>query len=502
MGNRQRTDLHPDEQAFLAETGLRPDDLAGLVEDAPPLPADTLARIRGRTRVKAGIAAPEMNGDSGPSGAAGIASSMPAAPAASRREPSSPRRRSRRWLAVAAAGLVLVGATAAAASPERAMASIQRLVRLVPGIGLTETGSETWILPEPVSVVQDGVQVTVMGFLSSPEETRLQLSVDWPPWSDQDKNGAGYQITSPELRLRDGTVLRSHRGSASGGSRSLLGDYGYGPLPGGTSELVVIVPHLSDVSGAVRIPLTLVNATEALLTEAHPGNWSEERQGLQVGVPHWVADGDRILVNLAARPPEGVAVTEFGDPFAPDRTVQPRLTDDKGRSYPLVVQESRLRGSRSYAVFQGPLAADAEQLTLMVPSLRLVDQSAEAPFTVPLAELPEGEPVNLNQELQIGSHRFTVSTVTRVDHATFEFALQMGPEEGGVRLQSVGIRRSISPSGAGFSVKADADGLLTTLQVDFRTPPNANLTVIFAEPEYRVLGPWEVKLPVPGDQAQ
>ena len=38
MTDRQFT---PDEQAFLAETGLKADDLAPLVADAPPLPADT-----------------------------------------------------------------------------------------------------------------------------------------------------------------------------------------------------------------------------------------------------------------------------------------------------------------------------------------------------------------------------------------------------------------------------------------------------------------------------
>lgn len=485
MTDRQFT---PDEQAFLAETGLKADDLAPLVADAPPLPADTLERIRSRAREKAGLAPAAA--------AAAPAAATPALP--SRR----PDRRPRRWLAAAAAALLLVGGTVVLSNPEGALAAIQRLVRLVPGIGLTETDGETWILPEPVSVEQDGVRVTVTGAISNLDGTQVRYRVDWPADEPLDKVefASARESAFPELRLPDGTVIRRWGGSLAGGTRDMVGQYNFGPLPPGTSEVTLVLPYLSGVAEPVEIPVTLVNAEEAGLAGAHPGNWSEERLGVQVGVPYWTAVDDRIVVSLDTRLPDGTRVIDYRDWIEPHGFVEPVLIDDQGHTYPLIIDEADRSGPWRRAVFQGPLAPDARQLTLTVPYLILADYTAEARLTVPLEQLAEGKPLRLNEELQIGSHRFTVETVTRIDADTFGFTLDLGPEEGGVLLQKVGIRHRMFGGPRAWSAHGE-NGQFTSMEVDFRSAPRRNLVIVFADPGYRVHGEWQVELPVPAGRS-
>ncbi|WP_374712272.1 hypothetical protein [Symbiobacterium terraclitae] len=465
MTDRQLT---PDEQAFLKEVGLHPDDVAHLVDDAQPLPPDALARIRSRARRKAGIEAAR-----------------------------SPGRR--RWLAAAAAALLLVGGTVVLSNPEGAVAAVQRLVQLVPGIGLTETDGETWILPEPVSVEQDGLRVTVTGVISSARGTQVQFRVDWtgePMW---EKPAGGMRVPTPELYLPDGTVLTRPSGYMSGGSRGLEGAFWFGPLPGGWRDAVVRFPSLPGAAEPVDLPLSLVNAVDAGLAEAQPGGWSDDRYGVQVGVPYWTAAGDRIVLALDAVVPDGAFLHEYGDGFGPLNLV-PSLTDERGRAYPLIDEASELWGPRTHLVFAGPLEPDAGKLTLSVPALILADQVGEARLTVPLSRLPEGEPLALNERLTIGDRSFTVTAVTRLDDDTFRFDLDLGPEQDGVLLQRVDVAHPKSPFASGPTgwSGVSENGQMTRIEVDFSAPPARNLEIVFDNLQYRLQGPWEVELPAAG----
>ncbi len=483
--------LTPEEQAFLAETGLRPDDLAPLVADAPPLPADALDRIRRRAREKAGI-----------DGGSGLPAAVPV-PEAGAAPARAFRRRTGRWLAAAAAALLLTAATAALAYPEQALAAIQRLVRLVPGIGLTETDGETWVLPEPVTVERDGVRVTVEGFVSDREGARLRFRVQWPPLSDGAKAITRRAADPPELRLPDGASVLKGTGSVAGSETDMVGSYVYAPLPAGTREVVVVLPYLARASGPVEIPLSLANAAEAGLAEGRPGSWSGESRGIQVGVSHWAAAGDRIVLSLDARVPDGTTVSGYRPWLSPGRWAGPTLTDDRGRIYPLNDFESQLTGTQGRAVFRGPLAAGATRLTLTVPYLQLTDDAAEARLTIPLDQLPEGQPLRLDQELQLGRVRFTVRTVTRLDEDTFRFSLDLGTEEDGVLLETVSVRPPILGNGpTGWSAEGNADTGQMVLDVDYRRPPSRTLQIVFSWPRYRVRGDWQVELPVPGERSR
>jgi len=515
MDARQRTDLQPEEQAFLAETGLRPDDLAHLVDDAPALPADVLARVRRRAMEKAEIApsqapstasaapaprfaSPGAAGDgigaAGQPTAAAQTHDSTIAPSASGPTSAQPHGRPRRWLAAAAAALLLVSGAVAASNPEGALAAIQRLVRLVPGIGLTETDAETRVLIAPVSVEQGDVRVTVTGVIASRANTWVEFRAEWP--AVLNKKSVAWRSFAPVLRLPDGTALRGS-GHLAGGSRSLEGSYWYAPLPQGIHEAVLVLSDLEGTEEQVEVPLTLVRADEAGLAEAYAGTWSAERWGVKVGVSYWTATADRIVIALDAELPEGVTLIRYGDDFGGGKTL-PALADDRGRVYPLLVDESRFQGGRAQVVFRGPLARDASTLTLSVPALTVAEPSARTRLTVPLARLPEGEPLELNEELTIGSRSFTVRSVTRLSPQTFRFDLDLGPEVDGALLQWVSFAPPGLPFGnspTGWSGQG-TDGQITQLEVDFKRAPIGNLTVVFASPEYRLSGGWEVQLPV------
>lgn len=495
--------LRPEEQAFLAETGLRPDDLAHLVNDAPPLPPDALARIRNRTREKTGTAvahdaAPATLGSTlqsppSPSSQASPVQSLPSP------KSSATTRRPRRWLAAAAAVLLLVGGSVVLSNPGGAMAAIQRIVRLVPGIGLTETDGDTLVLAEPVSVQHGDVRVTVTGVVGARKRTQVQFRAEWP--AVRDKQELASRTSAAELRLPDGTVLEGS-GHRWGGSDKLEGEYWYDPLPEGTREVVLVLPFLSGTAEPVEIPLSLVSAEEAGLAEGRPGAWSTEQMGVKVGVPYWTAAGDRIVVALESRVPDGVTVEQFGERFS-EENMLPSLSDDQGRVYPLIAEESVLLSGQRQAVFQGPLAPDAGELKLSVPALTLVEHAATARLTVPSARLPEGEPLELNEELAIGSQRFTVRAVTRLSPGIFRIDLDLGQEADGALLQRVDVRPPMSPfrSGpSGWSAQG-VDGQMTQMEIDFKKPPTRNLEIVFASPTYRLKGGWEVHLPVPGSSS-
>ena len=468
----------PEERAFLESIGLEPNDLTPLVADAPLLPADTLARIRDRAHAKAGADASMTS----------VATAVPVKP------PARPRRSRGRWLAAAAAALLMVGGTLFVTNPQGALAAIQRLVRLVPGIGLTETDAETLVMASPVSAESGGERLTVTGLISQGKQTEVRFLVEGLPL---DKKEPDVQAAfKPTLQLADGTVLQSHSSSASGGSGTAEGVIWFGPLPSGTSSVTLLLPPVHGMTQPFELAIPVVDAGSAGLTEAVAGAWSEERLGVRIGVPHWTVQGDLIVLNLEAELPRGTAVEHFLAEH-----VLPELSDEQGRVYPLVHERSNLSpnpGESASLTFQGPLAPDADRLRLTVPAIKVVEE-AEVELSIPLAQLPEGQPLDLDEEMEIGSQRFVIHTVTRLDEGTFRFALNLGPEEEGALLQGVEIapRAPFFRSG-GYSTTGrmnQQSWQLERLDYSPEKVPDRNLELVFKRPLVRLQGDWVVGLP-------
>lgn len=459
--------------------------LEPLVADAPPLPAETLERIRAAARRKAGLDEAVPAGDAVPAGQA-----VP---------PDRTRRPGRaRWWLAAAAVLILAGGALVAANPDGALAAIQRLVRLVPGIGLTETDAETLVLPEPVAVEKGGQRLTVTGLISTREGTEVTYRVEGLPEFKADLLSSPRPDDAPQLRLPDGTLV-AHRGNnASGGAGTITGTIWFDPLPAGTTDLVLYFPSKWG-SESFEVPLPVVDAASAGLAEALAGNWSEERLGARLGVPHWTVQEDRIILNLAVELPDGMMPHDFG-PLSEDAD-ELVLTDDRGRVYPLLRGESRLffgAGDRTSAVFQGPIAEDAGSLRLTAPVLG-VSKDVGASLKVAVADLPPGEPLQLDRQLELGSGSITVKTVTRLDEETFLFELDLGPEQDGIMMVDLRVDPVLGPFPtriSGWSSSRSREGRFLTVEFSQDPPPEEYLEVVFRSPELVLLGGWEVELPL------
>lgn len=469
--------LTPEELEFLKSTGLESNDLAPLVADAPALPADALARIRNRVHVKAASTAP----------AAAVPDTSPVT------APARPRRSGGRWLVAAAAALLIVGGTLVVANPQGALAAIQRLVRLVPGIGLTETDGETLVITSPVSTASGDERLTVTGLISDGRQTEVRFLVEGLPLEKREPDV--QTAFRPELRLADGTVLQSQSSSASGGSGTAEGVIWFEPLPSGTTDVTLLLPPVLGLTQPFELAIPVVNAVSAGLPEASDGAWSEERLGVRVGVPHWTVQGDLIVLNLQAQLPRGTAVEHF---LA--EGVLPELSDAQGRVYPLLQERSNLSpnpGEHASLTFQGPLAPDAGHLRLSVPVIKVVEE-AEADLSLSLSRLPEGQPLQLDKEMQIGSKRFVVNTVTRLE-GTFRFALDLGPEKEGALLQYVHIapRTAFFRSGSYSTTGRMNEQTWQLERLDYspENVPDRNLEVVFKQPLVRLQGDWVVELP-------
>lgn len=472
-------DFSPEEREFLKATGLDVNQLEPLMADAPGLPQDVLERIRVGARAKAGVV-PE------PEPAA-----LPAA-----------RRRFRPW--VAAAALLVVAGAVALSQSDGAMAAIHRLVRLVPGIGLTEADVGTLVMPSPVSVELDGQQLTITGLISSSDGTQLRYEIEGLSWEKQISDVSGFPFRAA-LRLADGTELDEFSSVGSAREGSMSGIIWFAAPPRPTEAFTLSITPVDSSVAPFEVTIPVVDAALAGLPEAVEGGWSRERMGIRVGVPFWTVQGDRIVLNLEVRAPEGIRIEEVGEVFK-DHRLLPVLTDDRGRTYPLIEEESRLRKNSFEPVslvFQGPVASDAGVLRLHVPVVRIADMGAQsARLVVPLSQLPIGDSLQLQKEIEVGSYRFTVTQVTRLDERAFRFDVDLGPERDGVLLQEVAVRPAQLGRGEGWSGSWIADpetAQMTNREIELEVIRSGRLDVEFSEPVVRLQGDWEVTIPLSTD---
>lgn len=473
-------DFTAEEREFLKAAGLDTSQLEPLVADAPALPEDVLERIRTGARAKVGEA-PEPE-----------AVVRPAV-----------RRRFRPWVA-AAALLVFAGAVALSQS-DGAMAAIQRLVRLVPGIGLTEADVGTLVMPSPVSVEQDGQQLTITGLIGSSDGTELRYEIKGLPREKQISDVPGFPFVAA-LRLADGTELHELSSAGAVGEGTMSGIIWFAAPPHPTEAFTFSITPVDSGVAPFEVRIPVVDAAVAGLPEAVEGGWSAERLGIRIGVPYWTVQDDRIVLNLEVGALQGTRIEEVGEVLE-DQSVLPVLADDQGRTYPLIAEESKLRKNSFEPVslvFQGPIAPDASVLRLQVPVVRVADTSVKsARLSIPLNQLPPGKPLQLQKEIELGAYRFTVKQVTRLEELAFRFDVDLGPEQDGALLQEFKMspRR---PGGWGASWNLDPKTRQTT---GFEYYPDVvrggSLEIEFSEPVVRLEGDWEVMIPLTsGTEAQ
>jgi hypothetical protein len=148
--------------------------------------------------------------------------------------------------------------------------ALGRAFGYIPGVGLVDQSAPVRVLAEPVTVMQDGISVTVTTVIADSTHTFISYSVDGNPLAE---NGSPACFM-PELHLPDGIqlgVLRSGGiGMAKRGDTFYYKDENeFASIPNGLGSVIFVLPcTLFNGRGPlnVEVPLNLVPAPPGLAT--------------------------------------------------------------------------------------------------------------------------------------------------------------------------------------------------------------------------------------------
>lgn len=469
--NDQR--LSHDERAFMQSLGIDPDDLEALVANAPDLREQARASVQQLTWQK-------IDGSALSGAATGAGSTKPG-------------RRSRRWLwfAAAAAAMCLVTVSVSPA----VQAALHRLMQFVPGIGITETASDTLVLAAPVTVSSEHGNLTITAFIATADYSELRYVVDGvrPEKSDleQSPNASGGAF----LILPDGTRLKMAGAMASGGGSYQSGTITFPALPSPADEVTVELDGLFGLPDKYTATFHLVDADTAGLEPAIPGSQSAVQHGLTVSVPHLAFVGDRIFLTVDTQLEPPAVRRDFVARTAENLV----LTDDTGHRYELLEDESNAYGDAGgplSVVFAGPVRTEASSLHLSVSGIEVIEQGSDR-LRVPLSSLRRDERLELDETLAIGRWTATVHAITWVDDEQFDIELGVSREFGdGRTLRYIRVRPyKVVRGGHGYSYDFDDERERTTVSF-FYEPTGRYLDLEFHDPTVHVAGPWELQLPI------
>ena len=152
----------------------------------------------------------------------------------------------RGW-AYAVATFLLIGVMILAIGPSKVLAQIQAVFGFVPGAGLVNTGSPFRQLAEPVSDTRDGITLTIQSAFLSADQTTITYAMSDLP-TDLKPSGFGHPdcFTPAYLTLPDGSKVE-----ASGSSGSLAPDGSFiheirfsGSFPTNFNQATLVFPCL------------------------------------------------------------------------------------------------------------------------------------------------------------------------------------------------------------------------------------------------------------------
>ncbi len=146
------------------------------------------------------------------------------------------------WQLASLALLLLALLALFAIGPRRVLASAQRLLGYVPGMGFVDL-DQSRVLAVPAAVSQDGVRLQIDELLAEPDRTRLRYSIQGLSTDDfytgtegAESNFEAYLLLPDDERLR-----------ATGWSGTVNGEISFPALPDGIGR-----PHLGAQPFAIR----------------------------------------------------------------------------------------------------------------------------------------------------------------------------------------------------------------------------------------------------------
>lgn len=464
-----------EEREWLRSVGWHAGDPGPWTAGAPALADDITARLQQSVRARVGLAAEPG-----------------ATPSANVRAAINRKRRHRRRMMLGVAALFVIAAVLTVAMSPAAQGVLTRMLRFVPGFGITESPSGTVMLAEPVTVLGPEADLMITALVGTEEYTELKFRLQGQPPPPLGPQMQGWSSGSIRLLLPDGTELPQIGGLKSIRDGYADGNFVFAALPPKTDAVVLELPAgLYGSQHLYKVELRLTDPDGVLGAPAIPGGQSRELHGVTLVVPYFSYTDDRVAVVIDA---------ESRVPGKLQSVNGLALHSDRRHAFSQLTEESVLMADFTLrpvsATFAGP-TDEAKWVTLTVDKIRMWEEG-EATLTVPLEKLPVGQPLSMHEHVRVGMWALTVRSVTRdAEELTVEMDVSKPPT--GIELQSIDVSASgtgptVRRSGFFYNATTGRYTATATLAID-----GDNIRLNFSRPLVRITGPWHVALPLRPD---
>jgi len=386
----------------------------------------------------------------------------------------------RGW-AYAVATLLLIGVMVIAIGPSKVLAQIQAVFGFVPNVGLVDTSSPFRQLAQPASDTRDGVTLDIQSAFLSADGTIITYTMsDLPTEIKHTRFGEPECNLPVYLTLPDGSRIE-----AAGSSSGNMPDGSYAnsirfsdPVPANFNQATLVFPCLE---GTVRgkgpedwqfaltfkpapenlavYPATLIPSQAQIenpvLATVEPATQPQVESGTPV-MPAMIVDGDRqekMAILAVVEKPDAYWVT-WAYPGKRDNDIQingqlyvvpfnPVLYDANGTEQPAPDHETQLQlwqyeeSLRSQLSGQDQLKYLGSMYTFAIPKSGVAfpvyakqnvyersfpekEAYAEIEFDGSKVQTSDN-PVEINQEIQLGSVKFTLSAVEKNPYGGYSF---------------------------------------------------------------------------------
>jgi len=372
--------------------------------------------------------------------------------------------------------LFLAGVVILAIGPSKVLVQIQALFGFVPDVGLVDTSSSFRQLAEPVSDTRDGITLTVQSAFLSADQTIITYEMsDLPADIKRARFGDPECLTPPYLQFPDDARLEASEGSgwlAPDGSFDRQIRFS-GPVPADYDQAALVFPCLEGTAKGkgpenwsielafqpvpedlVVYPATLI--TPETETESSMAELAAQSGANVTDIPAMIVDGDRqeeMVVLAVVEKPEAYWVTwAYPDKYDNDINLNgylyeapfnPTLYDADGGELPAPDHETQLElwryedSLRSQLSDQDGLKYATTLHTFVVPKSGVVfpvyakqnvyersfpEKEAQADIEFDGSKVQASdEPVEINQEIQLGSVKFKLAAIEKNQFGGYSF---------------------------------------------------------------------------------
>lgn len=436
--------------------------------------------------------------------------------------------------------LLLIGIlTAGLLTAPTALATVQRWLGYIPGIGFVDTAAARRLV-EPVSQTQAGLTVTITDLIATEDETHLLVVVTELPENDRQLLDDPDQIEAT-LQLEDGTRLTANEMHLNPERSRFVFD----ALPADAAALTFTLSQLPWANAPatsweflLRLDNTESSLVDALLMQYQLQGVQDTQQGITVQVNEvaHVAEQTAVALSLSFDNSKYQLERVFDlDDLSVVGTNSPKLTDNNGIVYETVFDPngSQLVTQRvevaeddtaiaptedpAEAILLSeafaPVAADAEALKLTIYGLTLdliVDETAPPLFTLDMGDDPQigdhfpldvafeidGLPVQITGATIVPHQVNNASGELLVDEVTLEFDVVPVVAENGRILHSISLTADgFQGSTGGSSSDGSRRTGLTVPTVD--QLPTGQIAFRLSEAKIGFLDEWQLSWMVP-----